>query len=366
MKIFEYFKKSLPILLVLAVIAIVAYLGSPEREQRGLSHRSVIPSPESFVQTSPDGTDNTANAPQNAQNGNTAEQQQPGQPGMVVPGAVPLQPGVDAAQLQDTQGFQPHPPKLQPLTRVPDDSRTRGQGAEEQGGTGIASVPGSPQGPLAMQVPGSALPGAPGAAPQQPAPVQEVLKESCYTLEFRHKPITSHMDGEACLHHENLLELVGENINAKTLCVRVNGTPVRHTLFKGKPQTVTIAAVAGPRAVITASYCTGQVQCDVECKVPKDEFMSALGLGGGDTAPETNSASNWNAKGKAKGQTADESKLEKEIQEVQKLMAGTGPGGKNIFKDWTRSKPNEVACQNHPNSPVGGPSRTVSKMTVRQ
>jgi hypothetical protein len=101
----------------------------------------------------------------------------------------------------------------------------------------------------------------------------------CFTVTYRHARTFGHTSDEECSSHTNMVMLKHADVNASSVCVRVNGRPVAFKTAKDKNNEVYIGAVAGPGATITARYCTAQYNCNEECKVPKDEFMDAIGGG---------------------------------------------------------------------------------------
>ncbi len=118
-------------------------------------------------------------------------------------------------------------------------------------------VPSKPSAPVQAQVP--------------PLPKEK----PCFTVTFKTK-------SNACMHHRNLLRLEHANVNAKSLCVRVDGTPIR---YQAVPQSkngkghlaLLIGPVSGPQAKVTATFCEDKEKCKETCTVPKDEFMEAIG-----------------------------------------------------------------------------------------
>ncbi|OFZ17986.1 MAG: hypothetical protein A2X94_06325 [Bdellovibrionales bacterium GWB1_55_8] len=110
-----------------------------------------------------------------------------------------------------------------------------------------------------------------------PVPAPEPPKPECFRASFSHPKLAAHSSDELCSQHQNLLTLKHKDVNSKSLCVRVNGRPVRFDRVKGHPERIIIGPIAGPKAVITANYCIGKAHCPEECKIPKDEFLDAIG-----------------------------------------------------------------------------------------
>ncbi|MCC7442315.1 MAG: hypothetical protein IT285_11815 [Bdellovibrionales bacterium] len=196
--------------------------------------------------------------------------------------------------------------------------------------------------PPTSDVGSAAEPKAPGkpATKQAAAPVAELAaaparppepKDECFTLTFKHQDLAAHRDGEACLHHPNLMEIPAERLNRKSVCVRVNGTPVKHAVDRKHAGRVLIGAVAGPQSEISVRYCTGKLTCKEDCSVPKDEFLSAIG-GAAD-----------GGSGFAEGQGAqDDAALEKELRALND--ASGGGSDKQAFSGWLKQGKPSGAC----------------------
>jgi hypothetical protein len=201
--------------------------------------------------------------------------------------------------------------------------------AMDAGGTpGLAG--GAPGMPAA---PGGVAAGAP-AAPAVPAkpPAQ------CFVLSFHHKAMASHATDEDCLQHRNLLQLHDSKLNPATLCVRVNGKPVKYS--RPERDQLVIAPVAGPKSTITVSYCVAKAKCAEDCTIPKDEFLAAIG---GDEADAKAPAAVWDSEDAAEAEATD--KAAKAEAEVRKEL-GDG-GDETVFSGWT-SEEAKPACERVP------------------
>jgi hypothetical protein len=165
------------------------------------------------------------------------------------------------------------------------------------------------------------------------APKAEPPKPECFTVGFKHKALAAHRDGEACLNHDNAFKIEHARLNTKTVCVRVNGTPVKHTLVKSKPGLVVIGPVAGPESLVTVRWCTDKTTCKENCAVPKDDFMDAIG-GMEDAA---GAYVQWDAADGKKGPSADEVRLEKELKTF-------GGGKRELFEQWVAEREPKLTC----------------------
>lgn len=229
------------------------------------------------------------------------------------------------------------------------------RGKAPVGGAGLPAVA-PPSGPVAAVLPGA--PGLPGgaspegskpaltpselaasggsSAPAVPAPP----KDTCYTVTYRHKSLSSHSDEETCSHHKNWLKLKHKDVNAKSVCVRVNGTPVHYLSVKGHADELIFGSIAGPKSKVTVRYCTGKMaKCEQElaaqeCAVPKDEFMEAIGGSegkGGDAR-----LGQWDPSNPSEREADVMAKLDGEVKkelETNDELNGRAPEGK-MFKDW--------------------------------
>jgi hypothetical protein len=211
---------------------------------------------------------------------------------------------------------QPHENQPSQTSRINQSvSPAQQQLAQEQNAEHAAATPTNPS--------SAALPSV--ASQGAPAP-------HCFYESFHHKPTPGHTDEEACSRHKNLLRLAHSNVNPNHLCVRVNGTPVK---YERKGDEILIGSIAGPKAKITVSYCIGKSSCNElakdECKIPKDEFMEALG---GDTDSPDSDSAQWG------GNAQLNADVKKELQGINELDndGDRAPAQANVFKDWIRDQ----------------------------
>ncbi len=170
----------------------------------------------------------------------------------------------------------------------------------------------------------------------------EKEEEGCFLVTYKHKHLTSHTDEETCSRHKNLLTLKHTKINSKSVCVRVNGTPVHYLTVKGRSDELIIGALAGPKAQITVRYCLGKATCPTpqgvaakdDCTVPKDEFMEAIG--GTDSKGQNPLLGQWDPKAPSEKESDVLAKLDGEVKkelETNEELNGRAPAGE-MFKDW--------------------------------
>jgi|GEM_PF-5515614 len=200
---------------------------------------------------------------------------------------------------------------------------------------------------------GSAAPGDAALAKSEPKePVIDVSK-NCFTENFSQK---SNLSIEALANRRNLLRLKYAAVNPKSVCVRVNGTPVayqiRPSVDAGKVDEILLGPVAAPTAKITVRYCMVKTTCNEECNVPKDEFLEAIG-GVADAAEiEGGKAVKWDPEEQG-GEDDVTAGLD---PEVKRELASHGD--LKVFNGWL-SEGAEVSCGTKPlPKPVAGSAST--------
>ena len=246
-----------------------------------------------------------------------------------------------AAVQQDAQpSIQPSAPSLATESVGP----VQGSGAAPAAPAVPGAKPGAPAAPLiAPGIPvAPGLPGAPAVAPipsGTPKAAAEVKKEpepECFSIAFRHKKVGGHSSNEDCSHHKNLLRLKHKNVNPAAICVRVNARPVAFKQVKGAASDLLIGSIAGPEAKILVSYCVNKARCNDECKVPRDEFMDAIG----GSEEESAKAGKWDS-GDANARDVASAKMDAEIR---KEMADID-AEEDVFADWIGDAETVLVCQ---------------------
>mgnify|MGYP001561442907 CR=1 FL=1 len=181
-------------------------------------------------------------------------------------------------------------------------------------------------------------PGTPSNANQAPTKHEDVAPvppppPNCYQISFKHKELASHKSDEVCSQHKNIIKLKHTQFNKASLCVRVNNTPVKYQIYKKNTDEVIFGSVAGPNSVITATYCLKKNLCHADCKVPKDEFLDAIGGSDDKTAL-------WDSSDT--GAAELDAKVKRELAEFNETQGG---GKGKAFKDWI-SDEGAPACEN--------------------
>lgn len=180
----------------------------------------------------------------------------------------------------------------------------------------------------------------------------------CYTVSFKHKKIDSHANGVACTKHKNLLSLgEGLAINPKSICLKVNGVPVKFNRNPSNANEIVFGSIAGPDSVVTARYCIGKSNCGEKCVVPKDDFLDAIGAGT-DEFDDEMPVVQWDPNKDKKVAKKDE-KVDSELKSLKTEMAkgSVSIERQNFFKDWLGNKP-ERSCMQA--AMVDGPNRSLA------
>ncbi|MEK7689841.1 MAG: hypothetical protein AAB425_02345, partial [Bdellovibrionota bacterium] len=154
----------------------------------------------------------------------------------------------------------------------------------------------------------------------QPAVEKPVARDGCFSRSFIHAKNPDHGDGEPCLLHDNAFSISDADATTGSICAEVNGKPVAHRASKSNGiLTVAFGPHAGPNAVVQISYCVAGSQLARECRVQKDEFLSALGADDDRGAQ----AGAWDTEADAQAE-----------KEISKWKSELKDGGANLFKGW--------------------------------
>jgi hypothetical protein len=166
---------------------------------------------------------------------------------------------------------------------------------------------------------------------------QEPAK-NCYTFEYRHQDSAKSKDIESFLDFSNAFPLAAENVNKKSICVKVNQKPVEFQILKMKgKEEIVIGPVVGPESIIRVSYCTGAAQCRESCTPPKKRFMDDLMS----DAHAEDFQESW---GKA-GADADSKELKAKSKEFQALArTNSGLNDRAMMRDWNTLQKQEWTC----------------------
>ncbi len=201
----------------------------------------------------------------------------------------------------------------------------------------------------------------------KPAIALEAMTDGCFTLTFTHKSLATHSSDDECSHHRNLIKLPRADFHSTSVCIRVNGTPVRHEAVSGKLGEFVIGAVAGPKDVVTARFCVGKAKCSESCPYPKqeaakkDEFLEAISGGSNeDTGLAQWEASDAQKNGEVNQALDGDLKKAVEEQELASQRTAANNSKLEIFKDWIGGEMT-MACGSRQ---AGEPSRATASVRV--
>lgn len=145
----------------------------------------------------------------------------------------------------------------------------------------------------------------------------------CKRVEFRHREMASHEDGEACLRHSNRIAAPKEGFMPETACVRVNGRAVRHR-WSAKSREIEFPAGPGPLARVQVEFCDSGKAPPAPCVVRKNGVLEGFGVG---ESFEGSPSAGWAGEGKAE--------LKKEVAEFRKIAAEIeGVDANAVFRGW--------------------------------
>ncbi len=190
------------------------------------------------------------------------------------------------------------------------------------------------------------------------APAKPVEPEpACYTVTYTHKAAAGHKNMDECSQHRNLIKLGDSKVSLKSVCVRVDGTPVKFDWVKSS---ILLGPVAGPNTKISVRYCQPKAKdtCADDCKLPKDDFMAALG--GDDEKIAKHQAKNGKMAKWDPSDAQEDSDVAAQVDsEMQKELAD----GIDLatFEGWKDSAPAQVCSRS-----VAGTSATAPVATAHK
>ena len=162
---------------------------------------------------------------------------------------------------------------------------------------------------------------------------------NCYTYEFRHLESAKEKDIEDFLDFSNAFPIAHENINKKSICVKVNQKPVEFQVLKLKTkQEIVIGPVVGPESVIRVSYCTGNAACREACTPQKKRFMD-------DLLSEAQADDFKDSWGKA-AKDGNTQELKAKTKELSSIARDHGSlNDRAMMRDWNTLQKQEWTCK---------------------
>jgi len=175
------------------------------------------------------------------------------------------------------------------------------------GAGGAASVTGALSG-AASGIPVTNVPatGIPTEKSSEVVAAPVVVEPDCVKLEYRAA------SKEVLKHAQNRVELAHAEVNAKSVCVRVDGVPVAWK-FAADKKTVLFGGLNKPNSLVSVRYCRGKVECAESCVIPRDEFMEALA---GSDAEAEESTLGWTG---SKESSREQGQLDRELASFGEL-----------------------------------------------
>lgn len=212
-------------------------------------------------------------------------------------------------------------PAVAPVASTPDESSRESQSIGSAS-AGSANVARSEKPENDTQTPAAVQPGS------RVAESKEALKPqvaSCYevTYESDKKDLSA--------YSRNLVRLPVSEFNAKSVCIKVNGTPVKFVANKNKKNEFIIGAMNRSNSKITVRYCQETAQCKESCVVPKDEFFEAL-AGEEDLSHPEQVAQGF-------GESETDQKVERELAAFKDDLNGADQEKGQFYAEWKNTAP---------------------------
>ncbi|MBU6154577.1 MAG: hypothetical protein KGP28_09780 [Bdellovibrionales bacterium] len=211
------------------------------------------------------------------------------------------------------------------VTSVPAVPSARVAEKPSQTSSAVAPATGAPT------KPSTPVTSAPLSAKQEPA-------KNCLTFEYRHQESAKSKDIESFLDFSNAFPIAAENVNKKSICVKVNQKPVEFQILKLKgKEEIVIGPVVGPESIIRVSYCTGAAQCRESCIPQKKRFMD-------DLLSDAHADEFQDSWGKA-GADTNSQELKAKTKELQTLAKINGVlNDRAMMRDWNTLQKQEWTC----------------------
>lgn len=184
--------------------------------------------------------------------------------------------------------------------------------------------------------------------PTRSAPVAAIMpgtqtpkeKKQCHQVVFQ--------SSTKRVHARELLNLPDGKINERSICVRVNGVPVKHQIRKAQAHEILIDGLPAQAQQVVVQYCDAQTLCPMPCQVKKDEFLSALS--GGDENLEGDPlelAQGWEGSAGDAELDAEEKKFKAEVKDFRKeIGAARALSSEGQFVSRWRASEMNVWCEN--------------------
>lgn len=168
---------------------------------------------------------------------------------------------------------------------------------------------------------------------------------NCFSFEYQHKSAAKNRDIEDFLDYSNGFSIEHSDLNAKTLCVKVNNKPVQYSLstYQGKKEVI-LGSIVGPESKIQISYCVGKASCKTPCEIKKDRALDEMLSDQDDTLNLDSAWDSGSPQDQAKS-AQQKNKLAAQAKEMRNLASQNDHLAKtNLFRDWQTLKTNHSVC----------------------
>lgn len=164
--------------------------------------------------------------------------------------------------------------------------------------------------------------------PGSEAAIPQKKEDNCFKFSYQHQSKNQNRDIEEFLNDTNAFPILHPEVNAKSICVKVNDKAVAHKWVKksGKSE-VMIGSVVGPESTIQVSYCLGSAPCKESCIVKTknkvDELLSETEISGVENAA-----------------------LESQVKELRNVASVHGDlMDSTVIRDWAELQKKSWVCE---------------------
>lgn len=167
----------------------------------------------------------------------------------------------------------------------------------------------------------------------------EVKKEDvgCFTFHYQAKDFKN---PKTFGKNQHLLTLKHAEVNPKSVCVRINETPVAFEYLKKDEPQIILKPILKSNPKITVQYCLRDTSCLDKCVVPKDEFMESIGGIAKGFEQADKQKVKWDP-----SQKDNEPDLKKELTGLLEDAPGKDTRKLPVYSEWNRDE-GTPSCQN--------------------
>lgn len=176
-----------------------------------------------------------------------------------------------------------------------------------------------------------------GSATKSVAQEEVKKEEGCFTFNYQAK---DYKNPKTFGKHQHLITLKHSEVNPKSVCVRVNDTPVAFEFLKKEEPQVILKPILKSNPKVTIQYCLRNTSCLDKCTVPKDEFMESIGGIAKGFEQADKQKVKWDP-----SQKDNEPDLKKELTGLLEEAPGKDSRKLQVYSEWNRNE-GTASCLN--------------------